>query len=101
MQTVTPKGTLGDGRLAIPELVYAVAMTLSPDGLQLYVLSESCLFVFSRDASCGRFMPAAETLGGDAAESPVSGMVILSVVSLVRRPAAGIRLPKFARNECA
>ena len=82
VQTVSPAGIAGDAALIVPNIGEPLDMTLSSDGLYLYVLSGRGLFVFSRDSSSGRLEFEREIPLTGTPDSPFQELIYLKNVSL-------------------
>lgn len=70
VQIVSPHDIARDDQLVIPNLTQPVDVTLSPDGLHLYLVDRRGLFVFSRDTSTGMLELSREYLHGNDPDSP-------------------------------
>ena len=70
VQIVSPHDIARDDQLVVPNLTEPVGVTLSPDGLHLYLVDRRDLFVFSRDTSSGMLEPSREILHGSDPDGP-------------------------------
>ena len=82
VQTVSSQVAPGDGALNVPHIGGAVDMTISPDGLHLYLAAQDALLVFSRDTSTGTLALVREVSLNDSAGGPFRGISRLRSVSL-------------------
>ena len=82
VQTVAAQGVAGDDALIVPAMDQPRDMTLSPDGLYLYVVTELGLFLFSRDTSSGKLELVREIPAYGAPNGPFQELNELRNVSL-------------------
>ena len=82
VQTVSSRSGSDDDALIVQGIGRALGMTLSTDGLYLYVVTENGLFVFSRDASSGRLELVREIHRTSTTDNPFHDMYLMKSLSL-------------------
>ena len=82
VQSVSSQYEAGNDALVVPDIGRAVDMTFSPDGLYLYLLTDSKLLVFTRDALSGELELAREIQSNTGPDNPLGELQDLRNVSL-------------------